>query len=216
MPSSDNAISPLERLEAGDTNALGELFEAHRGRLLRMIQVRLDPRLSRRLDADDILQEVYLDAANRIHHYVQHHSGSFIVWLRLIVTQTMTDLFRRHLDAKKRDAKMEISMEAHQPIGRNHRPVVLQLLGQLTSPSNVAMRDETAKQLEELIETMKPIDREIIMLRHFEMLENKEVAEVLGIQDKTASIRYIRAMKRLRELIADTPGLNDYTRNEEP
>lgn len=205
--SAENASSPLERLQGGDESALAELFERYRSRLHQVVQVRLDPRLSRRIDADDVLQEVYLDAADRIHYYINNHSGSFFVWLRLIATQTMANVFRRHLEAKKRDAKMEISLEAQRPIGRDYSPVALQLLGQLTSPSNAAMRDETAKQLEAAIEGMKPMDREIIMLRHFELLENKEVAEVLGIQQKASSIRYIRAIARLRELIAEIPGL---------
>ena len=205
--SAENTVSPLKRLQGGDEHALAELFERYRGRLYRIIKVRLDPRLSRRLDVDDILQEVYLDAADRISHYMDNHSGSFFIWLRLIAAQTMANIFRRHLGAKKRDAKMEISLESRRPVGQAGTPVSLQLLSQLTSPSNVAMRDETAKQLEEIIERMKPMDREIIMLRHFELLDNKEVAEVLGIQQKASSIRYIRAIARLREVITDIPGL---------
>lgn len=205
--SAENAVSPLERLRAGDEQALADLFEQYRSRLHQVIKVRLDQRLSRRLDVDDILQEVYLDAADRIHHYIDNHSGSFFIWLRLICTQTMANVFRRHLGAKKRDAKMEISLESRSPVGPNCTPVALQLLGQLTSPSNAAMRDETAKRLESVIASMKPMDREIIMLRHFELLDNKEVAEVLGVTQKASSIRYIRAISRLREVIADIPGL---------
>lgn len=207
--SAENAIGPLKRLQGGDEGALAELFEQYRHRLHRIIQARLDPRLIRRVDPDDILQEVYLDAADRIQYYINQHSGSFFVWLRLITTQTMANVFRRHLEAKKRDAKMEISLETRRQTAEDNLPlpVSAQLLGQLTSPSNAAMRDETAKQLEVVIESMKPMDREIIMLRHFELLDNKEVAEVLGIQQKAASIRYIRAISRLRELIAENPEL---------
>ena len=113
------------------------------------------------------------------------------------------------------DAKLEISLESRRPYGHNCTPVAMQLLGQLTSPSNAAMREETALQLEAAIETMKPIDREIIMLRHFEQLENKEVAEVLGITQKASSIRYIRAITRLRELIADIPQLSENHKGDE-
>ena len=80
----------------------------------------------------------------------------------------------------------------------------MQLLGRLTSPSKAAIREETAKQLEDAIGSMKEMDREIIMLRHFEQLDNKEVAEVLGITEKASSIRYIRAIARLKDVVAET------------
>lgn len=207
--SSEEMENALERLRNGDRQALGELFTKYRDRLYHIINVRLDPRLARRIDTDDILQEVYLDAADRLHHYINHHSGSFFIWLRLIATQTMANTFRRHFDAKKRDAKRDVSIESHQPMGRSTTPLAFQLLGQLTSPSRAAMRDEAARQLEEAIEQLRPIDREVIMLRHFEQLDNKEVAEVLGIQQKASSIRYIRAIARLKEAIADIPGLTE-------
>ena len=210
--STGSVISPLQRLRQGDENTFAELFEEHRDRLHRIIAVRLDARLAQRVDVDDILQEVYLDAADRISYYIENHSESLLVWLRLVTMQTMANVFRRHFDAKMRDARMEVSLESCSH-GKNHKPVLLSLLGQLTSPSAAAMRDETAKQLTDLIANMKPMDREIIHLRHFEMLDNREVAEVLGIQQKAASIRYVRAIQRLRQMMDNIPGLVDVQRD---
>ena len=192
----------LQRLRDGDEGALAELFDKYRVRLYHIVSVRMDRRLAGRVDADDVLQEVYLDAAARIHHYINNHSGSFFVWLRLITAQTMANIFRRHLDAKMRDAKREISIHSGQAYESPTTPIAMQLLGRLTSPSRAAMREESAKQLEEAIRTMKPMDREIITLRHFEQLDNKEIAEVLAINEKAASIRYIRAIVRLKELMS--------------
>lgn len=206
MPCSETKGSnrdPLLRLRDGDEDALADLFAQHQDRLRQIISVRLDRRLAARIDADDVLQEVYLDAAARIQHFINSHSGSFFVWLRLITTQTMTNLFRTHLDTKKRDAKRDISLQTGRTYESQPNPIAMQLLGHLTSPSRAAMREEAAKQLEEAIDTMKPMDREIISLRHFEQLDNHEVAEVLGINEKAASIRYIRAIARLKDLISD-------------
>ena len=203
--SAENLNSALERLCNGDERAFGELFAQYRDRLYHIVNVRLDPRLAGRVDADDVLQEVYLDAADRVRHFVHEHSGSFFVWLRMITTQTMTNMFRRHLDVKKRDVRRDVSIYT----GQTSSPLALQLLGHLTSPSHAAMREEAAAQLEAAIQELRPIDREVIVLRHFEQLDNKEVAEVLGIQQKAASIRYIRALARLKDHIAEIPGLID-------
>ena len=197
----------LQRLRSGDKQALAELFGQHRDRLWHIVNLRLDERLQGRVDADDVLQEVYLDAADRIGHFINEHSGSFFVWLRLIATQTMANVRRRHVNAQMRDVRREISMySAQHPASTS---LALQLLGRLTTPSRAAMREETARQLEQAIERMPAVDREVLTLRHLEELSNKEVAEVLGIQTKAASIRYVRALKRLKDIVADIPGLNE-------
>ena len=195
-----------QRLVDGDAEALAELFSRHRERLWRMVHFRLDQPLAGRVDPEDILQEAYLDAAKRIQHYRDDSPASSFLWLRMIVTQTMIDTHRRHLGAQQRDARREVAG------GRCFFPqatstsLASQLLGHLTSPSQVAMRAELSDQLERAIATMEPIDQEILALRHFEELTNSEVAQVLGIQVKAASIRYVRALKRLQEILSRLPG----------
>lgn len=196
------------RLIAGDETALAEAFSLHRDRLWQMIRFRMDARLHSRIDADDILQEAYLAAAQRIEHYVKKESNSLFVWLRQIATQTMIDVHRRHIGAKMRDAGREVSIHAKMPQATSIS-LAAQLLGRLTSPSQAALRDELAVQLEESLDKMEPIDQEVLALRHFEELSNREVAEVLDIQQKAASIRYIRAIGRLKNILAQIPGFEE-------
>lgn len=200
----------LDRLRSGDVRALGELFNLYRERLWRIVHFRMDRRLAGRADADDILQEAYLAAADRLPHYLQTPEQSFFIWLRLVVNQTLVDVHRRHLGAKMRDARRDLSIHAKPnfPVATS-TSLAAQLLGQMTSPSQMAMRDELAEQLEAAIQGMEPIDQEVLALRHFEELTNSEVAEVLGIQQKAASIRYVRALKRLKEVLTDVPGFDD-------
>lgn len=199
----------LSRLREGDTHAFVELFSLHRSRLKRMIEVRMDMRLRTRADASDILQEVYIDAHRRIRHYLKRPDLSFYVWLRRLALQRLIDVHRRHLGAEMRDAKQEVSLERASLRGASSATLASQLMGRLTSPSQVAIRAELLAQLEEALENMDAIDREILTLRHFEELKNSEVAEVLGIKEAAASNRYVRALSRLRAILAKLPGFLD-------
>lgn len=208
MDQSDPQNDLLRRVKQGDQQALAELFSTHRDRLWRIINFRLDSRLLGRADADDVLQEAYLAASQRIEHFVDDNAQSFFIWLRLIANQTLIDVHRRHLGAKMRDANRDMSIHAHYAQATS-MSIASQLLGNFTSPSQVAMRDEVANQLDQAIDSMAPIDREVLALRHFEELSNSEVAEVLDIQQKAASIRYVRALKRLKDVVNEIPGFND-------
>ncbi|MBN1442164.1 MAG: sigma-70 family RNA polymerase sigma factor [Planctomycetes bacterium] len=198
-----------ERLREGDEECLAELFSRCRERLWRIVHFRLDARLRGRVDADDVLQEAYLNAAQRIRHSFTDSVDNFFLWLRLIVNQTLIDLHRRHLDAQARDAGREVALEAGSESRSTSVSVAFQLAGSLTSPSQAAMRAEAVRKLEEALDSMDPIDREVLALRHFEELSNSEVAAVLGIQQKAASIRYVRALDRLKRILSRVPGLQE-------
>src|SRR5215831_13328022 len=101
----------LRRALAGDESALAALFDGYRDRLRRMIRLRLDRRLSGRVDSSDVLQEAYLDVRKRIAEYARDPSSMpFHLWLRLIAGQRLTDVHRYHLGSQMRDAGMEVSL----------------------------------------------------------------------------------------------------------
>lgn len=198
----------ISRVVEGDQQALAELFAEHRERLWRMVHFRLDRRLQGRVDADDILQEAYLDAAKRIEHFRTSQPISLFLWLRLIVGQTLIDVHRRHLGAKMRDAEREESIQQRLSEGTSIS-LSYHLLAHLTSPSLIAQRAELMVLVEEALSGMSNTDREVLALRHFEELTNSEVAEVLGLERKAASIRYIRALARLKGILEQVPGFFD-------
>jgi RNA polymerase sigma-70 factor (ECF subfamily) len=167
----------------------------------------MDRRLLGRVDADDVLQEAYLVAAGRLQHYRDESSSSPFIWLRMLVLQTLTDVHRHHLGAQMRDADREVDLRGCRYPTSTTASLAALLAGDLTSPSQAAAREETLERMEQVIAAMDRLDREVLALRHFEELGNSEVAEVLGIQQKAASIRYIRALKRLRAILSRTPGL---------
>jgi RNA polymerase sigma-70 factor (ECF subfamily) len=199
------------RLKRGDAQALAELFSQHRERLWRMVSFRMDRRLAGRVDPDDVLQEAYLAAVQRLVHYASGAPASPFAWLRTVVLQTMVDVHRRHKGAQMRDVGREVAVSGYAYPQATSASLALQLAGQMTSPSQAAARAETLAAVEQAIGSMDPLDQEVLALRHFEELTNGEVAEVLGIQPKAASIRYVRAVRRLKEILSQTPGFSEGT-----
>ena len=195
----------LELLRSGSKDTLAVRFLHYRDRLERMVDFRLDPRLLGRVDPGDVVQEAYIEVARRIDHFLVAPNVSLFVWLRQITWQTMMDIHRRHL-GQKRNAGQDVSIDDSRD-DSTLRPLAQQLAGSLTSPSQAAMRNEHVQQLKLAVQRMDTLDREILVLRHFEQLSNGEVAEVLRISKTAASNRYMRALKRLRQCLdsAETP-----------
>jgi RNA polymerase sigma-70 factor (ECF subfamily) len=207
-----NDANPLlGRALAGDELALAALFDAYRERLRRMIRLRLDRRLSGRIDSSDVLQDAYLDVRRRITEYARDPSAMpFHLWLRLVTGQRLTDLHRHHLGSQMRDAGQEVSLHRGPFPQASSISLAAQLLGTMTSASKAAIRAEHKLIVQEALNGMDPIDREVLALRHFEHLSNDETALVLGLSKSAASNRYIRALRRLKEILSSIPGLKEH------
>jgi RNA polymerase sigma-70 factor (ECF subfamily) len=185
----------------------GRLLEQHRARLRKLIALRLDPRLQGRVDPSDVIQEAYLDAARRLPEYAREADRMpFYLWLRFLVGQRILDSHRRHLGAQARDAYREVSLYRGPMPEASSAAIAAQLIGRQTSPSQAAIRAERKLRLQEALNRMDPIDREVLVLRHYEQLTNNEAALVLGLDKSAASKRYARALIRLKDLLAEMPG----------
>lgn len=198
------------RASAGDEAALAELFGRYRKRLRRTVCLRLDRRLQGRVDPSDVLQEAYLDLTRQFPSYAERREAMpFFLWLRLLTGQRLMRMHRQHLGAAMRDACLEVSLHRGAMPQATSESLAARLLGRFTTASQAAVRAERRLQLQQALNGMDPIDREIIALRHFEELSNSEVAHVLGLSKAAASNRYVRAMTRLQALVERIPGLLD-------
>jgi RNA polymerase sigma-70 factor (ECF subfamily) len=195
----------IEGAIRGEAESLGELLQAHRGRLHRMVALRLDRRLQGRIDPSDVIQEASLEAAQRLSEYVRNPAMPFFLWLRLITGQRLQILHRRHLGAQMRDAGREVAMCRGALPEATSVALAAQLLGHDTRPSEAAVRAERKNRLLEALDSMDPLDREALALRHFEQLTTAEAAQVLGISPAAAGKRYLRALERLRDLLTQGP-----------
>lgn len=189
----------------GDQQAAAALFVRHRDRLGRMMQLRLDHRLQGRLDAADILQEVFLEYWRSLPDYLAEPTLPFFIWLRTLAVRKLHALHRHHLGTRMRDARREVSLHSGPLPQASSVSLAAKLLGRLTTPSHAAVRAELQLRIQEALNSMDPIDREVLALRHFEQLSNSETALVLGLSETGASNRFVRALRRLK-LILSSPG----------
>lgn len=186
-----------------DTHALENAFHRHRERLKRMVRLRLDPRLQGRVDESDVLQEAYIEASRRVETDFEKASVPMFLWLRGLTIKHLIAAHRRHLGAQKRTTKRDVSLQGHDAPAANTSSMAMQLAGPLTSPSQAAIKAETRRQLQEVLESLSVADRDVLTLRHFEQLTNAETAQVLEIEESAASKRYARALKRLQEALIE-------------
>jgi RNA polymerase sigma-70 factor (ECF subfamily) len=196
----------LERIRAGDGRALAELFQQHRDRLRRMVELRMDSRLQGRVDASDVLQDGFLDSAKRVGSYLADPRLPVFLWLRLVVSDRLAVVHRHHLGTRMRDVSQEVSLYRDPLPQASSAALASMLLGRMTSPSNAAIRAEQILQVQEAINSLEPLDREVVALRHFEQLSRAETAVVLGITEEAGAKRYIRALKKLKTILAAMPG----------
>ena len=196
----------LQRARGGDAEALGELFSRHRDRLRRMVDLRLDWRLRARIDPSDVIQEAYLEVAGRLDDYLRDPKIPLFLWLRLVVGEQLVNLHRRHLGAQMRDPRREVSLFQEPLPQASSAALAAQLLGKFTTPSQAAVRAERLIRLQEAINCLEALDREVLALRHFEQLSRAETAQALGVTEEAAAKRYVRALKRLKDVLAQMPG----------
>ncbi len=203
---SEDANELLQGAAQGDQADWGRLLEQHRERLRRMVALRMDPRLQGRIDASDIIQETYLEASERLSEYLRNPAMPFFLWLRFLAGQKLVTLHRHHLGVQMRDAGREVSLYRGRLPEASSAALAAQLLGRDPRPSEAAIRAEMKVRLQEALNGMEPLDREVLSLRHFEQLTLEETAQVLGITESGASRRHLRALKRLREILTAMPG----------
>jgi len=196
----------IQRAGQGDTKGLEALLQRYRVRLRRMIKLRLDRRLQGRVDPSDVIQEAYLEVSRQLAEYLRNPSMPFFLWLRLVTGQKLALVHRQHLGVQARDAGREVSLYRGALPGASSAALAAQLIGQQTSPSQAAAKAELKIRLQEALNSMDELDREVLALRHFEQLTNVDTARVLGISETAACNRYVRALERLKKILTGPPG----------
>jgi RNA polymerase sigma-70 factor (ECF subfamily) len=203
MSEQSNEVDEKLRLAAqGDAGSWQALVAESRQRLRRMVAFRIDQRLQGRIDPSDVLQDAYLEAWKDLGDYLRVPSMPFFLWLRGIAGNKLRELHRHHLGTQMRDPRREVSIYDGALPETTTTALAAELLGNLTRASEEAIRGEIKAKLQDALNAMDPLDREVLALRHFEQLSPTETAQVLGIKEKAAGMRYIRALRRLKEILS--------------
>lgn len=195
----------LAKAGDGDRAAADDLLAAHREALRRAVALRLDPALARRVDASDIVQDVLLEANTRLQDYLKNPVMPFHLWLRHLAKDRLIDAHRFHRQAQRRSIDREQAVAPPAWAGDSSVQLLGQLIDAERTPASAALQQELERRLHAALAAMDEPDREVIWMRHYEQMGNQDVATELGLSEAAASMRYLRALRRLRaELTGET------------
>jgi RNA polymerase sigma-70 factor (ECF subfamily) len=193
----------LSQAKKGDSAAVSNLLDRHRDSLRRLIGMRLDQRIQRRIDVSDVVQEVLMEANRRLQKYLDDPVMPFHLWLRQIAHDRIIDAHRRHRTSTKRSIDREQGLGIPQGCDESS----IQLAGILQdadlTPAAESLKKEMVRRVEQAIANLDDRDSEIVVMRHYEQLSNYEIAAALGLSEPAASMRYLRAIRRLKVMLQD-------------
>jgi RNA polymerase sigma-70 factor, ECF subfamily len=200
-PNQDETIALLGGAEQGDRDAVDRLLDRHRDSLHRMVQCRLNPGVAGRVDASDVVQDALLTASRRLTEYLRNPSMPFHAWLRQLTRDRIADVYRREL-ADKRDVAREQNIAA---TDRSSLNPLAQIRDEQLTPAAMLLRKEFAERFHHAVDQLEADAKEIILMRHAEQLTNSQAAELLGVSEPAAGMRYLRALRQLKALLGETP-----------
>jgi RNA polymerase sigma-70 factor (ECF subfamily) len=201
----DDTQALLAAAGRGDAAAVNDLLDRHRAALRRMVQLRLDRALARRVDASDIVQDVLLEAHQRLAGYLADPRMPFPVWLRQLAHDRVIEMHRQHRGAQRRSLDREQPLANPAYADRSSFDLAAQLADRELTPAAANIRRELEQRFLAALDQLDDEDREIIWLRHFDQLGNSEAAGALGLSPPAAGMRYLRALRRLRAILGETP-----------
>ena len=181
---------------------LAAAFAENRQRLVLLAEKRLNPILLKRLSVEDVLSETYANAAKRLDYLAAHDDVPIYYKLRTILLQTLADIERHNLKAQGRDIYKEVESPKSEVQDTGVSPFD-NIPADITSPASRVDRDERHAILRRALAAMPENDRAILVMRHFDGMSNAECAAALGLTEKAASIRYVRALERLQQKLVE-------------
>jgi RNA polymerase sigma-70 factor, ECF subfamily len=204
-PDSSETQELLAAARVGDAQARNRLLERHRDALRRMVGLRMDRAVQGRLDASDIVQDVLVEADRRLTDYLAAAKMPFALWLRHLARDHMIDAHRRHRGAARRSVDREQPLTTGPLADQSAMDLAALVRDRQMTPAAAATHHELELRFQAALETLDDMDREIILMRHFEHLSNGEAAQALDLSEPAAGMRYLRAMRRLRSQLEEPP-----------
>ncbi len=193
----------IAQAKGGDESAVNQLMDRHRNSLRQLIRMRLDKKIQKRIDVSDVVQDVLVEANRRLQRYLADPVMPFHLWLRQIAKDRIIDAHRRH----RVSAKRSVDREQQMAVPRGYDQSSIQLASVLgdprLTPAAAVLQQEMSKKVEESIALLEEKDCEIIVMRHYEHLSNQEIGQLLNLTEPAASMRYLRAIRRLKQVLQE-------------
>ena len=200
-PNHDETIELLNGAQQGDREAVDRLLDRHRDSLNRMVRCRLNQGVARRVDASDVVQDALITASRRLAEYLHSPSMPFHAWLRQLARDRLADVYRRELAAKRNVAREQNMANAD----RSSLDPLAQVRDEQLTPAAMLLRKEFAELFQNAVDQLDDDAREIILMRHSEQLTNSQAAELLGLTEPAAGMRYLRALRQIKSFLGATP-----------
>ena len=208
-PEHDKTLELLDQVRGGDDDAVNVLIDRHRNALRHLVRMRLDRKIQRRVDVSDVVQDVLVEANRRLQRYMDDPIMPFHLWLRQIAKDRIIDAHRRHRVSAKRSVDREQQMVAPRGYDQSSIQLAAMLGDNRLTPAAAALQKEMAKKVEEAISKLEEKDCEIIVMRHYEHLTNQEIGQILELSEPAASMRYLRAIRRLKQVLSEDSQQSD-------
>lgn len=200
-PASQKTDQLMADVKAGDKSAVNQLMDRHRNSLDRLVRMRLDKKIQNRIGVSDVVQDVLVEANRRLSRYLQSPVMPFHLWIRQIAKDRIIDAHRRHRVSAKRSVDREQRMVVPRGYDQSSLHLASLLGDSKLTPAEAAVQKEMARKVEASIALLDEKDSEIIIMRHYEHLTNQEISRLLDLSEPAASMRYLRAIRRLKEVI---------------
>lgn len=200
-PDPDRTRELLDAARDGNVAAVEGLLDRHREPLKRLIGARLDRAITRRLDASDVVQDVLLEASQRLSDYLEKPGLPFHLWLRQLARDRMIDMHRRHRVAQRRSVNKERPLQARGYADQSSLDLAARLADGELTPAAASIRQELQQRFHEALQSLGEDDREILLMRHFEHLSNSETAQALQLSPAAAGMRHLRALRRMKQVL---------------
>ena len=191
----------LFQAKGGDESAVNQLMGRHRNSLRQLVRMRLDQKIQRRVGVSDVVQDVLVEANRRIQRYLDNPVMPFHLWLRQIARDRIIDAHRRHRTSARRSVDREQAVSAPRGYDQSSFQLAAMLNDNRLTPAAAALQKEMARRVEQALTKLEDKDCEIIVMRHYEMLTNQEIASALSLTEPAASMRYLRAIRRLKSVL---------------
>jgi RNA polymerase sigma-70 factor (ECF subfamily) len=201
-PNSDETQELLRDAGNGDSHAVNVLMERHRESLRKLVRMRLDRAIAQRVDASDVVQDVLMEASQRLADFIGEAKMPFHLWLRQLTKDHIIDVHRRHRGAQRRSVDREHRVLAVQP-DRSSLDLAAQFCDPELTPAAANIRRELEQRFLTALDHMSDDDKDIILMRHFEHLSNSEVAQALNMSPAASGMRYLRTLRRLRSILGE-------------